>query len=93
MDSFAEPTGYTARIAGFFLYVSNTTVNKHWHICFHDIQRVNEHHQRTNESTALFTDVMLYTITNVLGMLFILVIIRNSLTTNYVSWKFMVSLQ
>lgn len=41
MDSFAEPTGYTARMAGFFFYVSNTTVNKHWHICFHEIQTVN----------------------------------------------------
>lgn len=38
---FAEPTGYTARMAGFFLYVSNTTVKEHGYICFHEMQRVN----------------------------------------------------
>lgn len=41
MDSFAEPTGYTARMAGFSLYVSNTTIKEHGYICFHNIQRVN----------------------------------------------------
>lgn len=37
----AEPTVYTARMAGFFLYVSNTTVKEHGYICFHEMQRVN----------------------------------------------------
>lgn len=41
MDSFAEPTEYTARMAGFSLYVSNTTIKEQGYICFHNIQRVN----------------------------------------------------
>lgn len=40
MDSFAEPTGYTARMAGFFLYVSNTTIKEHGYICFRKLQNV-----------------------------------------------------
>lgn len=51
------------------------------------------HHHWTNGSIALFTDVMSYTITNVEWVLIILVITPNPLTTNYVSWKFTVSLQ
>lgn len=39
MDSFAEPTGYTS-MAGFFLYVSNTTIKEHRYICFHELQNV-----------------------------------------------------
>lgn len=35
------PTGYTARMAGFFLYVSNTTSKDDGHLCFHEIQTVN----------------------------------------------------
>lgn len=35
------PTGYTARMAGFFLYVSNTTSKYDGHLCFHEIQTVN----------------------------------------------------
>lgn len=38
MDSFAEPTVYTARMAGFFLYVSNTTTKEQGYICFHELQ-------------------------------------------------------
>lgn len=38
MDSFAEPTVYTARMAGFFLYVSNTTTKEHGYLCFHELQ-------------------------------------------------------
>lgn len=40
MDSVAEPTGYTSRMAGFFLYVSNTTIKEHRYICFHELQNV-----------------------------------------------------
>ena len=28
-------------MAGFFIYVSNTTIRKDYHLCFHEIQRVN----------------------------------------------------
>lgn len=35
------PTSYTSRIAGFFLYVSNTTSKYGSHLCFHEIQTVN----------------------------------------------------
>lgn len=40
-DNFPIPTGYTARMAGFFLYVSNTTSKYDGHLCFHEIQTVN----------------------------------------------------
>lgn len=32
------PTGYTSRMAGFFLYISNTTSKKDGYLCFHEIQ-------------------------------------------------------
>lgn len=35
------PSGYTARMAGFFLYVSNTTSKDDGHLCFHKVQTVN----------------------------------------------------
>lgn len=38
IDSFAEPTVYTAHMAGFFLYVSNTTTKEQGYICFHELQ-------------------------------------------------------
>lgn len=41
LSSFLVPTGYTARMAGFFLYVSNTTSKDDGHLCFHEIQTVN----------------------------------------------------
>lgn len=40
MDSFAEPTEYTARMAGFSLYVSNTTIKEHGYLCFHELQTI-----------------------------------------------------
>lgn len=40
-DNFQMPTSYTSRIAGFFLYVSNTTSKYGSHLCFHEIQTVN----------------------------------------------------
>ncbi|XP_065934065.1 angiopoietin-1 receptor-like [Magallana gigas] len=40
-DNKPKPTVYTARMAGFFLYVSNTTVKEHGYSCFHEMQRVN----------------------------------------------------
>lgn len=33
-----EPTTFTSRMAGFFLYVSNTTSKDDGHLCFHEIQ-------------------------------------------------------
>lgn len=41
MDLVSVPTGLTARMAGFFLYVSNTTSKEDGHLCFHEIQTVN----------------------------------------------------
>lgn len=35
------PTVFTARMAGFFLYVSNTTSKDDGYLCFHEIQTVN----------------------------------------------------
>ena len=35
------PSSYTSRMAGFFLYVSNTTSKEDGHLCFHEIQTVN----------------------------------------------------
>ena len=35
------PTSFTSRLAGFFLYVSNTTSKQDGHLCFHEIQTVN----------------------------------------------------
>lgn len=35
------PSSYTSRIAGFFLYISNTTSKDGSHLCFHEIQTVN----------------------------------------------------
>ena len=35
------PNGFSQRLAGFFLYVSNTTNNKDRHLCFHKIQPEN----------------------------------------------------
>lgn len=35
------PTIFTSRMAGFFLYVSNTTSKEDGNLCFHEIQRVN----------------------------------------------------
>lgn len=35
------PTSLTERMAGFFLYVSNTTSKDDRHLCFHEIQTVN----------------------------------------------------
>lgn len=32
------PTGYTSRMAGFFLYISNTTFKEDGYLCFHEIQ-------------------------------------------------------
>nr|XP_022311806.1 receptor-type tyrosine-protein phosphatase epsilon-like isoform X2 [Crassostrea virginica] len=40
-DNFPRPTSYTSRMAGFFLYVSNTTSKEDGHLCFHEIQKVN----------------------------------------------------
>nr|XP_022304116.1 uncharacterized protein LOC111111421 isoform X2 [Crassostrea virginica] len=40
-DNRPRPTAYTSRMAGFFLYVSNTTTKEDGHLCFHEIQRVN----------------------------------------------------
>nr|XP_034318450.1 uncharacterized protein LOC117686791 [Crassostrea gigas] len=40
-DNLPKPTEYTARMAGFSLYVSNTTIKEQGYICFHNIQRVN----------------------------------------------------
>ncbi|XP_078328171.1 uncharacterized protein LOC111117395 [Crassostrea virginica] len=40
-DNHSRPTILTSRIAGFFLYVSNTTTKEDGHLCFHEIQRVN----------------------------------------------------
>ncbi|XP_078327527.1 receptor-type tyrosine-protein phosphatase epsilon-like [Crassostrea virginica] len=40
-DNFPKPSTYTARMAGFFLYVSNTTSREDAHLCFHEIQTVN----------------------------------------------------
>ena len=34
------PTEYTSRMAGFFLYVSNTTSKEDGYLCFHEIQTV-----------------------------------------------------
>ncbi|XP_078327577.1 uncharacterized protein LOC111116527 isoform X2 [Crassostrea virginica] len=36
-----EPPAFTHRMAGFFLYVSNTTSKEDGHLCFHEIQTVN----------------------------------------------------
>nr|XP_022312210.1 uncharacterized protein LOC111117395 [Crassostrea virginica]XP_022312211.1 uncharacterized protein LOC111117395 [Crassostrea virginica] len=41
-DNLPRPTGSTSRMAGFFLYVSNTTTKEDGHLCFHEIQRVND---------------------------------------------------
>nr|XP_022310747.1 receptor-type tyrosine-protein phosphatase epsilon-like isoform X2 [Crassostrea virginica] len=40
-DNMPKPSAYTARMAGFFLYVSNTTSKEDGHLCFHEIQTVN----------------------------------------------------
>ncbi|XP_061190942.1 multiple epidermal growth factor-like domains protein 11 [Saccostrea echinata] len=40
-DNKPSPTVYVRRFAGFFLYVSNTTLKEDGHVCFHAIQRVN----------------------------------------------------
>ena len=37
----SEPSSYTSRMAGFFLYVSNTTSKNNAHLCFHEIQQFN----------------------------------------------------
>nr|XP_022311896.1 receptor-type tyrosine-protein phosphatase mu-like isoform X4 [Crassostrea virginica] len=36
-----DPPAFTHRMAGFFLYVSNTTSKEDGHLCFHEIQTVN----------------------------------------------------
>nr|XP_022310196.1 protein draper-like isoform X2 [Crassostrea virginica] len=36
-----DPPAFTGRMAGFFLYVSNTTSREDGHLCFHEIQTVN----------------------------------------------------
>lgn len=40
-ENFQMPTSLTERMAGFFLYVSNTTSKDDGHLCFHEIQTVN----------------------------------------------------
>lgn len=35
------PTAHTSRMAGYYLYVSNTTSKEDGHLCFHEIQTVN----------------------------------------------------
>ncbi|XP_022312237.2 uncharacterized protein LOC111117411 [Crassostrea virginica] len=40
-DNMTSPSSYTSRMAGFFLYISNTTSKEDGHLCFHEIQTVN----------------------------------------------------
>nr|XP_022304108.1 neurogenic locus notch homolog protein 2-like [Crassostrea virginica] len=40
-DNHSRPTTLTSRMAGFFLYVSNTTSKEDGHLCFHEIQIFN----------------------------------------------------
>lgn len=40
-DNLPRPTAHTSRMAGYFLYVSNTTSKEDGHLCFHEIQTVN----------------------------------------------------
>ena len=54
-------------------------------------KELKEHHQRTRESTVLSMDVTFFTTTNGYLMYLILATILDSLTTNYVNWKCMVS--
>lgn len=35
------PTAYESRMAGFFIYVSNTTSKEDGYLCFHDMQTLN----------------------------------------------------
>eukprot|EP00105_Crassostrea_gigas_P003129 XP_011415880.1 PREDICTED: uncharacterized protein LOC105319867 [Crassostrea gigas] len=37
-DNKPRPTRYTSRMAGFYLYVSNSTSTKDGHLCFHEMQ-------------------------------------------------------
>eukprot|EP00105_Crassostrea_gigas_P046560 XP_019930708.1 PREDICTED: uncharacterized protein LOC105347850 [Crassostrea gigas] len=39
-DNFRRPSAYTSRMAGFFLYVSNTTSKTDGYLCSHEIQTV-----------------------------------------------------
>lgn len=39
-DNFRRPSAYTSRMAGFFVYVSNTTSKNDAYLCFHEIQTV-----------------------------------------------------
>ena len=41
MFHISEPPAFTDRMAGFFLYVSNTTSKKDGHLCFHEMQTLN----------------------------------------------------
>ena len=54
-------------------------------------KELTEHRQRTRESTVLSMDVTFFTTTNGYLMCLILATILDSLTTNYVNWKCMVS--
>lgn len=40
-DNAARPTTYTSRMAGFYLYVSNSTSAGDGHLCFHEMQTLN----------------------------------------------------
>ncbi|XP_062587449.1 multiple epidermal growth factor-like domains protein 11 isoform X2 [Saccostrea cucullata] len=40
-DNLPHPSPYVPRLAGFFLYVSNTSSREDSHLCFHEIQKVN----------------------------------------------------
>nr|XP_034316532.1 uncharacterized protein LOC105326226 [Crassostrea gigas] len=39
-DNIPQPSPYVNRMAGFFLYVSNTTLKEDGYLCFHEIQTV-----------------------------------------------------
>nr|XP_022311254.1 uncharacterized protein LOC111116548 [Crassostrea virginica] len=40
-DNLPRPTSFTSRMAGFFLYISNTTCKDDAKLCFHEIQTLN----------------------------------------------------
>ena len=43
-----DPTPYTSRMAGFFLYVSNTTSKENGYLCFHDMEGMPREDLRIN---------------------------------------------
>lgn len=40
-DNKPRPTRYTSRMAGFYLYISNSTSTNDGHLCFHEMQTMN----------------------------------------------------